>query len=109
METDQVLEVIPLGGLGEFGMHMMALRSAGSIIVVYAGIMFPDEELHDLVNSYGLSVKDASSLMLLENGGRAQFYYDVVDALGGDCVLAVSAKEDVIPAEHLDGVVIAAG
>src|SRR5215831_11999933 len=45
METDQVLEVIPLGGLGEFGMHMMAFRSAGSIIVVDAGVMFPDEEL----------------------------------------------------------------
>jgi ribonuclease J len=45
MQTDQTLEVIPLGGLGEFGMHMMAFRSAGSIIIVDAGIMFPDEEL----------------------------------------------------------------
>jgi ribonuclease J len=45
METDQTLEVIPLGGLGEFGMHMMAFRSNGHIIVVDAGIMFPDEEL----------------------------------------------------------------
>src|SRR6516164_5946757 len=45
MQSDQVLEVIPLGGLGEFGMHMMAFRAAGSIIVVDAGVMFPDEEL----------------------------------------------------------------
>ena len=43
--TDQTLDVIPLGGLGEFGMHMMAFRSGGSIIVVDAGIMFPDDEL----------------------------------------------------------------
>jgi ribonuclease J len=43
--TDQSLDVIPLGGLGEFGMHMMAFRCAGSIIVVDAGIMFPDDEL----------------------------------------------------------------
>jgi ribonuclease J len=43
--TDQTLEVVPLGGLGEFGMHMMAFRSNGAIIVVDAGIMFPDEEL----------------------------------------------------------------
>ena len=43
--TDQTLEVVPLGGLGEFGMHMMAFRSNGSIIVVDAGVMFPDEEL----------------------------------------------------------------
>ena len=45
MKTDQALEVVPLGGLGEFGMHMMAFRSNGNIIVVDAGIMFPDEEL----------------------------------------------------------------
>src|SRR5215475_10239871 len=45
MITDQTLEVIPLGGLGEFGMHMMALRCSGTIIVVDAGVMFPDEEL----------------------------------------------------------------
>jgi ribonuclease J len=43
--TDKSLEVIPLGGLGEFGMHMMAFRCDGSIIVVDAGIMFPDDEL----------------------------------------------------------------
>src|SRR5262245_11061544 len=45
MKTDQALEVVPLGGLGEFGMHMMAFRSNGNIIVVDAGIMFPDDEL----------------------------------------------------------------
>src|SRR5499426_4108628 len=45
MTTDHTLEVIPLGGLGEFGMHMMAFSCNGSIIVVDAGVMFPDEEL----------------------------------------------------------------
>jgi ribonuclease J len=45
MQTDQTLEVVALGGLGEFGMHMMAFRCNGTIIVVDAGIMFPDEEL----------------------------------------------------------------
>src|SRR5215472_4513960 len=45
MTTDQTLEAIPLGGLGEFGMHMMAFRCNGTIIVVDAGVMFPDEEL----------------------------------------------------------------
>ena len=37
-QIDQALEVIPLGGLGEFGMHMMAFRCNGSIIVVDAGV-----------------------------------------------------------------------
>ena len=40
------LQVIPLGGLGEFGMNMMALRCGDDIIVVDAGMMFPGDELH---------------------------------------------------------------
>src|SRR3954470_3193308 len=38
------LEVVPLGGLGEFGMHMMAFRSNGSIIRGDCGLLFPREE-----------------------------------------------------------------
>ncbi len=41
----QSLTVIPLGGLGEFGMNMMALRVADDIIVIDAGMMFPESEL----------------------------------------------------------------
>jgi ribonuclease J len=41
----QSLYVIPLGGLGEFGMNMMALRSGDDIIVIDAGMMFPESEL----------------------------------------------------------------
>ena len=36
---------IPLGGLGEFGMNMMALRFGEDIIVIDAGLMFPEQEL----------------------------------------------------------------
>ena len=43
--TDQKLQVIPLGGLGEFGMNMTAIRYADEIIVVDSGMMFPDAEL----------------------------------------------------------------
>lgn len=34
-----------MGGLGEFGMHCMALRYGDDIIVIDAGMMFPDAEL----------------------------------------------------------------
>jgi len=39
------LWAIPLGGLGEFGMNMLALRSGDEIIVIDAGLMFPEQEL----------------------------------------------------------------
>ncbi len=40
------LQITPLGGLGEFGMNMMALRYGEAIIVVDTGLMFPDESDH---------------------------------------------------------------
>jgi ribonuclease J len=43
--TDRKLQVIPLGGLGEFGMNMTAIRYGDDIIVVDSGMMFPDAEL----------------------------------------------------------------
>lgn len=39
------LKLIPLGGLGEFGMNCMVLRWQDDIIVIDAGLMFPEEEL----------------------------------------------------------------
>jgi ribonuclease J len=39
------LWAIPLGGLGEFGMNMLALRAGDNIIVIDAGLMFPEQEL----------------------------------------------------------------
>src|ERR1700678_1047139 len=39
------LKMIPLGVLGEFGMNCMVLRWQDDIIVVDAGLMFPEEEL----------------------------------------------------------------
>ena len=43
--TDHKLQAIPLGGLGEFGMNMMALRYGDDIIVIDSGMMFPEDEL----------------------------------------------------------------
>ena len=39
------LHIVPLGGLGEFGMNCMALRWGDDILVIDAGLMFPESEL----------------------------------------------------------------
>jgi ribonuclease J len=39
------LNLIPLGGLGEFGMNCMAVRWGDDILVIDAGLMFPEAEL----------------------------------------------------------------
>lgn len=39
------LEIVPLGGLGQFGMNMTVFRYDGEMIIVDCGLMFPDEDL----------------------------------------------------------------
>lgn len=42
---DAKLQIVPIGGLGEFGMNSMALRYGDDIVVIDAGMMFPESEL----------------------------------------------------------------
>src|ERR687891_1417753 len=39
------LEIIPLGGVGEFGMNMMVIACGDTAILVDAGVTFPEPEL----------------------------------------------------------------
>ncbi|EJT76024.1 aspartyl/glutamyl-tRNA(Asn/Gln) amidotransferase subunit B [Gaeumannomyces tritici R3-111a-1] len=67
------------------------------------GVM-PDEEMDDLVASHGLSETDAHALMLLDDGGRLEFYYRVVDALEariGDASGAVNLQPRVLAANWI--------
>ncbi len=45
MPKRPLLRAIPLGGLGEIGRNMMALEYDEQIVVVDAGLMFPEEEM----------------------------------------------------------------
>ncbi|HEY4706876.1 MAG TPA: ribonuclease J [Thermodesulfobacteriota bacterium] len=42
-KTAESLKVIPLGGLGEIGLNMMAMEYGDSIIVIDCGLMFPED------------------------------------------------------------------
>lgn len=44
-QTEPTLRVIPLGGLGEIGLNMMVLEYDDTIVLVDAGLMFPEDEM----------------------------------------------------------------
>jgi len=60
------LHLVPLGGLGEFGMNCMAVRWGEDIIVVDAGMMFPEAEL------LGVDIVVPDISYLLENRQRVR-------------------------------------
>jgi ribonuclease J len=48
--VSSVLEIIPLGGIGEFGMNCMAVRFGDEMLILDAGMGFPEE------TAYGVDV-----------------------------------------------------
>jgi ribonuclease J len=67
------LHIVPLGGLGEFGMNCMAVRWGDDIVVIDAGLMFPESELLgvDIVVpdiSYLIENRDKVRAIILTHG-----------------------------------------
>ena len=68
-----MLKVIPLGGLGEIGLNMMAIEHGEDILVIDAGLMFPEDYMPgiDLVIpdfQYLKSKKDRVKAIILTHG-----------------------------------------
>ncbi|MCS7315076.1 MAG: ribonuclease J, partial [Bryobacterales bacterium] len=88
--SEQKLQVVPLGGLGEFGMNCLALRYGDDIIVIDAGMMFPEDELPgiDLVTpdfTYLVENREHVRALILTHGhedhiGAAPFLLAELDA-----------------------------
>src|SRR5580692_5875842 len=60
------LQIIPLGGWGDFGMNCMAVRFGDDIIVIDAGLMFPEAEL------LGVDIVVPDISYLIENRQRVR-------------------------------------
>ncbi|MBO0911136.1 MAG: ribonuclease J [Acidobacteria bacterium] len=60
------LHIVPLGGLGEFGMNCMAVAWGDDIVVIDAGMMFPEAEL------LGVDIVVPDISYLLENRQRVR-------------------------------------
>jgi ribonuclease J len=60
------LHIVPLGGLGEFGMNCITLRWGDDIIVIDAGLMFPEAEL------LGVDIVVPDLTYLIENRNKVR-------------------------------------
>ena len=70
---NSTLEIIPLGGLGQFGMNMLVVRFEHTTLMIDAGSMFPDSEdfgVERIIPNFEYLTKDISIIdaLILTHG-----------------------------------------
>lgn len=73
MSDSRTVRIVPLGGLGEIGLNMMVVETADDLLVIDAGLMFPDEEMFGIDYvipdmSYLLTHREKVRAVLLTHG-----------------------------------------
>lgn len=73
MSDTRMVRIVPLGGLGEIGLNMMVVETGDDLLVIDAGLMFPDEEMFGIDHvipdmSYLLARRAQIRAVLLTHG-----------------------------------------
>ena len=73
MSDTRIVRIVPLGGLGEIGLNMMVVETGDDLLVIDAGLMFPDEEMFGIDHvipdmSYLFAHRDKIRAVLLTHG-----------------------------------------
>ncbi|HET6279057.1 MAG TPA: ribonuclease J [Candidatus Polarisedimenticolia bacterium] len=115
--TRQTLQIVPLGGLGEFGLNCTVLRSGRDLIVIDAGLMFPEEQVlgvNIVIPDFSYLIAHAKEVrgIILTHGhedhvGALPYLFDKVRVpiYGSDFTLGLAARKlrehDLPHARHL--------